>query len=559
MLSERLKISFLVGIISVVIAVIFVRLIYLQVYKHDFYQKHALKQSISTITLHKDRGTIFDAEGDILAKNIYVASIYSYGKDIKDISYVKRVFAKEGLNLSSKTIKRIRKRKGFVWLKRGVDIEKAQRINSLIKKTNFVIHEKRLYPEKFLAANILGFTGIDNQGLYGAELKFDKVLSGKEVKIVALKDSRGKFILTEDKTAYEKPVSKLYLTINGDLQRIAENILLDDIKYFGAKKVIGLAMDVNTGEILFDVTIPTFDPNNYSRYKRSTWKNASTNYLFEPGSIFKPVTFGFLLSKGLNLEKKVDCENGRYKIYNHTIKDVHKYKIITAEEVLVHSSNVGTVKLNKDYSSKEFYNFLKEIGFGEKTGIQGLSEEKGQLRNIKKWSGLSKASISIGQEILITPIQILRYYAAIANGGILYTPQILDKYSGEEKLEKKVSYKRVLDPDVAENLRYLLTKVVTDGTGKNAGLNFIEVAGKTGTAQKFDNKKGSYSKKNYVAAFAGFFPANNPEIAMLIIYDSPKKSIYGGSTAAISFRKIAEQIAIMKKMNIKEIQVADAR
>lgn len=558
MWNERFKISFLIGGLAVFIGIILLRLFYLQTVKHEFYNNYSKKQSLRRISLNRDRGTIFDINGVVLAENMKVASLYAYGKDVKSRSDLRRTFLKYGIKLNNKTMRRLSQTKGFVWLKRGVDIGKAQRIAEVMKNVNFVINESRFYPEKSLASGVIGFTGVDNQGLHGVEIGLDNELKGEKVEIISLRDSRGKFILSEDKRGYEKPLSDLYLTIDSKIQSVVEAIIADDIKEFRAKKAIAVAMDIKTGDILFGVTSPRYDPNEFRKYSKESWKTGITHYLFEPGSIFKPVTFSYLIQNGLNLNEKVNCENGRYRVYNHVIKDVHKYKMLTAEEVLVLSSNIGTVKLIDSTNKRDFYNYLRKAGFGNKTGISGLTEEAGFLRDSKKWSGLSKPSISIGQELLVTPLQILRFYAAIANGGKLIIPQIVADIKGSNSFKKKTGFSRIMDEESARKMRDILGKVVSEGTGKKAGLNFIKIAGKTGTGQKFDVVKGVYSKSNYVAGFAGFFPVEKPEIALLVLYDSPGKSIYGGSTAAISFKKIIEQIAIIRGMNIKTIRIANA-
>lgn len=558
MWNERFKISFLIGGISVFVLLILLRLFFLQTVKHEFYSDFSTKQSMRQLTVNQDRGTIFDKNGVVLAENMKVASLYTYGKDVKSRTQLRKVFSRNGISLDKKVMNRLKKTKGFVWLKRNVSMHRAELISQRMDDVHYVTHENRYYPEKQLGAGVLGFTGIDNQGLYGVEIGLEDSLKGRKVQMVSMRDSRGKFILSEDKRRYEKPQTHLYLTIDSRLQGIAEAIISDDMKVFGAKKGIAVAMDVDTGDVLFDVSFPGFDPNKYAQYRKDRWKNAGTRYLFEPGSIFKPVTFSFMLESGLSLKKKVDCENGRYRVHGHTIKDVHRYKVISAEEVLVKSSNIGMVKLNADYQNKDFYSYLQSAGFGKASGVSGLSEESGFLRPYKKWSGLSKPSISIGQELLVTPMQMLRFYAAIANGGDLLVPQIVKQMTGENKFKKRSGNARLMSEETAMKLQDALRKVVIDGTGQNAKLGFMDIAGKTGTAQKFNTKKGVYSKKDYVAGFAGFFPAENPKIAMVVVYDSPKKSIYGGSTAAFSFKKIAEQIAIMNGFHMKRIQVADA-
>jgi len=326
---------------------------------------------------------------------------------------------------------------------------------------------------------------------------------------------------------------------------------MNGVEEFKADKGIAIGMDVKTGEILFAVSYHGFDANKYTKYPQDLWKNYSTYYLFEPGSIMKPFTFIYLLEKDmLNLNENVFCENGKYNIYNHTIKDVHPYGTLSASDVLVKSSNIGTIKLNSKIPSKEFYEYLKSLGFGNATKVVGSGEEEGLLRNYKKWSGLSQPSISIGQEILVTPIQIVRLYAAIANGGYLLKPKFV-KTSDNETVRKVFTEKSL------SIVRPLLREVVERGTATTAKSDYVSIAGKTGTAQKFDKRLGKYSDSEYTASFAGFFPYEDPKIAMVVIYENPRKSIYGGTTAAVTFKKIAEEISVLLGHKIKHLRIKD--
>jgi cell division protein FtsI (penicillin-binding protein 3) len=562
MRNEKAKIYFLVGIISLLTIFIFLRLVYFKTVKYSYYVKRSKSQSSRNLTLIKGRGLIYDSKNNPLAVNIKVASLYTNGKNIKDLYRFKRVLKKYGINLSKATIKRIRHKYEFIWIKRGIDIELAEKIHNALSEVNYLIAEDRFYPEHKLASSIIGFTGIDNQGLYGVEKSLDSILKGEEIKLSIGIDNRKRLILTENTIEVNKPAHKIKLSLDMDLEFIANVILKEDIKKFKAKRGGVVGIDVHTGEILFSSFLPTFNPNKFNKYSKRLWNEGSTHFLFEPGSIFKPVTFAYLFDKGLKPDRKIYCEKGRYKIYDHVFKDVHKYETLTVEDVLVLSSNVGTIKLNLKSPKKDFYNFIKQAGFGKKTGVTALSEESGILADYKKWSGLDKPAISMGQAISVTPLQIVRFYAAIANGGTLLTPVLIKDAKGLIKVNRET--KIIMSYETSKLLSRILRKVVLEGTGKNAKSQFIDIAGKTGTAQKSAYKKSGYLKNDFVVSFAGFFPADNPKIAMIVLYDSPKesiygkRSIYGGTTAAVTFRKIAEQIAILNGYNVKKVYLADA-
>lgn len=556
MWNERFKLSFVLILLSIVILSIFVRLVYLQIYKHDDYLEYAKNQSLRKVQLHKNRGVIYDRKGAVLAENKKSASLYVYGRDIQDPYRIKLILKDYNLDMSSRNYSYLRKREGFIWLTRNVEVVKARKISERYPYIHYIMQENRYYPKGEDVAKIVGFTGVDNQGLQGVEYALDGRLKGEKRNVIYLRDSRNRPILLKDKEYISESSKGVYLTINSEIQETAGIILKKDMKRFGAEKGIAAGINVNTGEIIFSVSYPSYNPDNFEKYSKSTWKSMLTNYLFEPGSIFKAITFGFLLEhENLNLNKQVDCENGRYTVYGHTYNDVHAYDKLKASEVIVNSSNIGTVKLTSDANGKKFHDFLVKMGFGKSSGVLGIFEEKGLLRNYDEWSGLSKPSISIGQEIYVTPLQILQYYAAVANDGVLVSPHLIKKAVNDGEIFKPdVSSKRLLSENTAKTLQMLLKRVVDNGTGVNASSEYIDIGGKTGTAQKFLIDQGRYSYKNYVASFVGFFPVSSPEIAMIVIYDSPSVSIYGGSTAAYTFESIAEQIMLQKGYKIQRLR-----
>jgi cell division protein FtsI (penicillin-binding protein 3) len=548
MLNDYFKATFIAGGLAMFLIVLVLRLLYLQVYKHSFYLNMANNQSLAEITLNKNRGLIYDRNFIKLAENVHSASIYVDAYRIEDSKKFINLLRKYGVYLSDDTKKRIYDKKRFVWIKRGMNIDQAKKIANLDSSLHVIINEDRFYPNGDILSKIVGFTGIDNQGLEGIEAFFDKELRGEDVNIAVLKDSRGNTMVFEDKFVKIKPESEIRLSIDAKLQKIVSSIVYQDLKSFDAKSAIAAAMDVHTGEILFSVSYPTFDGNNFTKFDKKLWKEPLFNYLFEPGSIFKAVTFASLFENGfLRGNEKVNCENGKYSIAGHIFNDVKKHKLLTYDEVFAYSSNIGTIKLTDSLNSKKFYESIKKYGFGISTNPVGFTDEAGLVRDVKEWSLLSKPSISIGQEILVTPVQMLRFYAAIANGGYLIAPTVL-----KSQLKDK---KQIFSSKTSEFMKRLLIKAVNEGTGQNSKSEVLQIAGKTGTAQKFDKSLRKYSNTDYNASFIGFFPAENPKFAVLVLFDSPKKSIYGGNTAAYTFKRIAHQMAIYYNIGLKRIMV----
>ncbi|TCK58215.1 peptidoglycan D,D-transpeptidase FtsI family protein [Seleniivibrio woodruffii] len=544
--TENSRLTFFSWFAVFIFCLMGAKVVYLQTAQNDFYAGKATRQSKGVMESTKGRGLILDANGSPLALNKKSASLYVFPEELKNRQAFIDRLRREGIKISAGKKRRIMNGKGFVWITRNVEVADAKRIQEEIPEIEYVLEEQRFYPERKLAASIVGFTGIDNEGLNGVEYRYNDVLEGSKFQLLAMRDNKGKRIIFEDPQKKKDVDTVVYLTIDEYLQGLSEEILRQDTAEFMADKGMAIAMDAQTGEIIFAASSGGFDPNEFRKSPQSEWKNYPASFLYEPGSIFKPVLFSLLLDKhNLNTNRAIDCENGMYTLYGHTIKDVSKSGILSVEQVLIKSSNIGMVKLSDGISKKEFYEYIKSLGFGDKTGISGVIEEEGLVRNYKRWSGLSKPSISIGQEILVTPLQMVRFYGAIANGGMLMNPKIVKKVEkGGETFTPKNKEERVFSEATAKRIQGLLEKVVKEGTGKNAYSDYVEIGGKTGTGQRIDTETGTYSKTGYVASFAGVFPADNPKIAMVVVYKEPKSSIYGGVTAARTFRSLAEQVSM---------------
>jgi len=546
MSSDLTRFKLLVIAIFLTAVLICMRLIYLQVISGDFYTDISNEQIKESVKLTRDRGVIYDSHGMPLAANKIVASMYIAGRDIDDPKEFLSALQKEGMKLKSSVRRRIMAKEKFIWIKRNMEVPRAEYLRKRIAGLHYTKNENRLYPQKKIAASIIGFSGVDNQGLSGMEHRFDRELKGKAVKVTGYRDRKGNIILFESSNFKLKPKTSVHLSIDAKIQGMAEYILDQGIKKFEAKRAIAIAMDIETGKIVFSANSGGFDPNRFSKYSKREWKNYGSTYLFEPGSIFKPVMFGYLIeNENLNINKKYYCGNGHYNYKGFDFKDVSKHGTLKAKEVIIHSSNIGIIKMSNNVDNKGYYEYLKNLGFGDKTGVFGVSEEKGILRDYTEWSILSRPSLSMGQEIMVTPLQMVRYYAAIANGGYLLKPSFIDRIERNGMPEYFEPEKEiVMSEHTALIIRKTLRETVIRGTGFRAESKYVQIAGKTGTGQKFNLDTGKYSKKNYIASFAGFFPANKPKIAMVVVYDSPRKSIYGGTTSALTFKKLAELLTI---------------
>lgn len=542
----------------VIFAIVFGKLFYLQVIKYDKYEKMVEVQSDPRLTVFTDRGFIYDKEGRLLARNKSAGSLYAYRKNIPNKYEFFKALENNGIKVSQKTRKALRETDSFTWIARQIDLAKAEKLSSQIEGLEYFVEDARFYPQGTLMANIIGFTGSDNIGRSGIEYFLDNKLEGRKVNVASIKDSRRKVILFEDKGELARPDAQVYLTLSSRIQAGAEHILREGAKKFGAKNGSVVAMDIKTGEILLAANVNSFNPHEYWKYPSSYWSNHGFNYVFEPGSIFKTVAFSYLHNNNkLDRNRLIDTSK-KITIGKYTYSDTKYYGTLTVDEVFTHSSNIGMTQLirNENNNKQDFYNFLIHAGFGDKTGIYGASEEAGIVKPVAAWSKTSLTSMAIGYEVLVTPLQVVRFYGALANNGVMVNPKIISKIvKGNEIAIPEHVETPVLSKETSSYMLDLMRKTVEDGTGQKAKTQLTKIAGKTGTARVYDNKAGAYSTQNYSASFAGVFPAEDPKVAMIVVYESPRSSIYGGSTAADIFREIAEFISTEKHYFEPEIKV----
>ena len=542
----------------VIFAIVLGKLFYLQVLDAEKYTQFVQSQSDPKLTVLTDRGYIYDKEGKLLARNKSAGSLFAYRKNIPNKYEFFKALEKNGIRVSSKAKKNLQETDTFTYIARQIDLAKAVKLSQEIEGLEYFVEDARFYPQGSLMANVVGFTGSDNIGRSGIEYFLNNRLEGKQVNIASLKDSRRRIILFEDKLELSRPDTQVYVTISSRIQAGAEYILREGAKDFGARNGSVVAMDIKTGEIILAANVNGFDPHNYWKYKPETWSNHGFNYVFEPGSIFKTVAFSYLHnSNKLDRNRLIDTSK-KITIGKYTYSDTKYYGTLTVDEVFTHSSNIGMTQLirNENNNKQGFYDFLIKAGFGDKTGIYGASEEAGIVKPVSAWSKTSLTSMAIGYEVLVTPLQVVRFYAAVANGGIMVNPKIISKIiKGNETAIPEHTEKQIMSKETASYMLDLMQQTVVAGTGQKANTELTKIAGKTGTARVYDNKAGAYSTQNYSASFAGVFPAENPKVAMIVVYESPRSSIYGGSTAANVFRQIAEFISTEKHYFNEEIKV----
>lgn len=542
----------------VIFAVVVAKLFYLQVWEGDLYTRLVEMQSDPKLSVITDRGYIYDNEGRLLARNKSAGSLFAYRRNIPNKYEFFKALEKNGIRVSSKTKKSLQETDSFTWIARQIDLAKAVRLSKEIEGLEYFTEDARFYPQGSLMANVVGFTGSDNIGRSGIEYFLNSRLEGKKVNIAGIVDSKRNIILYEDKLKVSKPDTHVYVTISSKIQAGVEHILREGAKNFGAKNGSVVAMDIKTGEIILAASVKSFDPHNYWKYQPSNWVNHGFNYVFEPGSIFKTAAFSYLHNaKKLDRNRLIDTSK-KITIGKYTYSDTRYYGTLTVDEVFTHSSNIGMTQLIRgDSSNKQgFYDFLINAGFGKKTGIYGANEESGIVKPVSSWSKTSLTSMAIGYEVLVTPLQVVRFYAAVANDGIMVNPKLISKIvKGNETAIPEHIEKQIMSKETASYMLDLMRQTVEAGTGKKADTSLTKIAGKTGTARVYDNKIKAYSTQDYSASFAGVFPAKKPKIAMIVVYESPKSSIYGGATAASVFKEIAEFVSTEKHYFDEEIKV----
>ena len=521
----------------------------LQVLQSDRFSAGAKKQHSRVYKMPPVRGTLYDRNKKPLATSVWATSIYLNPKEVKDPGKLVRTISKPLGMSRKKVLSLVRSEKPFVWIKRGEDPKTAKKIKALgLSGVGFAEEPKRIYPNGSLLGQTLGFTNIDLKGVEGLEYGFEKMLAGKPATARIRTDGRGNRISDALLNAKEQSTkgNDLMLTVDSNIQHITETALEKGIREMKADRGAALLMNPQTGEILSMASYPFFDPNRFGEFSQKTRKNLPVWMSFEPGSTLKVFLAATLLEEKMGDENtEYDCENGKQRIGPNVIKDVHGHGILTVSETITYSSNICAWKMGKTLGKKKLHDSLRNFGFGKTVGVDLPGEASGRIQNLRKWGDIELATISFGQGISVTAIQLATALSSIANGGYLMKPYIVKKVvspEGKVLMEKTPEVlKRVISYDTASKITRILEEVVKNGTGKNAGISGYRVAGKTGTAQMSNPETGTYYKDRYLSSFIGFAPADNPRLALVVIVENPRKHNYGGVVAAPIFKSVTEK------------------
>lgn len=542
------RILIVAGLALLWMTAVFGRLAYLQLFRHSTYMARAMRQQQRTIEITPKRGGIYDRNLRPLAISLPVDSAFAIPSEVSDKPMAARFLAGV-LGLPKEAVEeKLDSAKTFVWIARKLPPDKAEALEALNLKGIYLQKEnQRFYPKRELAAHVLGFVDTDEKGLGGIEYELDEQIRGESGKVVVMTDARQRMF--DGGGAQKESGASVVLTLDEKIQYIAERELAAAIARTHALKGTVIVQNPNTGELLAVANWPKFNPNAAANAPAEARTDLAVSALYEPGSTFKLITLAAAFDQGLTRSEEVfNCENGAVYIAGHRIRDHKPFGMLTVADILAQSSDVGAIKIALRLGSPKFYEYIRAFGFGQPTGVDLPGESKGLLRRLESWSAISIGSISMGQEVGVTPIQLATAVSAIANGGDLHRPRIVAELRrGEQPVALPANMgpaepKKVIQPETAATLRRLMEGVVLNGTGKLARLDGWTAAGKTGSAQKIDPATGRYSHTQLIASFTGFAPINNPAVTILVSLDSPVGPHEGGMVAAPVFKRIAEQV-----------------
>jgi len=547
--DSRKELNIVMVLILTFLCLVVGKLFSLQIVKGDEYRQKAKLQHESRISLNAKRGNIYDRNGRLLATTINSISIAVDPEllDSADVDRISKFIGKVLKQPDSKYKSKIQNAKGnYVWLVRS-SMEDSLKVMQTWKIKGIIFKEepKRIYPFGNIGSQVLGFTNIDNKGISGIELGMDSILRGKNGYMIKYRDA-----LSHLRSSLELPNipaldgRNVRLTVDIELQRIVELQLEKGIIDANAAGGTVIAIQPATGEVLAMASFPTFDPNNARNATSETMRNRSITDIYEPGSTFKLITAAAGIEEGVVSEDEMmDGHGGVFQFKSFTIHDVHGMGRVPFREAIHQSSNIILSEVANRMQDATFYSYIRNFGFGMKMGIDLPGEIPGRVPKPENWDGASKRFMGHGYALNSTPLQVVNAYSTIANNGVLMRPFILKgktDYQNIETFTKPTKIRRVVSEKTAKRITALFTGVVDSGSGKKAIIQGLKIAGKTGTAQQIVN--GVYSKQDYFASFVGFYPAEDPQIAVIVVVDRPRASIYGGASAAPIFGAIASSI-----------------
>ena len=533
------RISLLAAAFLLLLGAALARDVWIQVIKGPEYAAMALRQHRETVIVPASRGTIVDRNGEPLAIGRLATTVYANPRQVNDARDLTLVASKQlGLDPAELYPMLVDRSKGFVYVARKADPRKAKILQSMdFAGLGFYPEELRFYPQGPVAAQVIGYAGLDNKGLEGLERSLEGTLAGKPGSQTIVKDPFGR-ALDVVETKAETPGRSVRLTIDREIQANAEEILQDTVRRWGARAATAVVMDPHTGEIYAMATAPRFNANRFPTTRADRRRNRAVTDTYEPGSTFKLVTIAAGLQEGVITPRTSFRLAPTIKVADRVIHEAHTRgtERLTVKQIVEQSSNIGTITIAEHLGPGRLASWVDRFGFGAKSGVDFPGESAGFALPLDQWSGSTIGTVPIGHGIAVTPVQMARAYAAIANGGRLVRPHLIDRIDG--KTVGATRGRRVVSRHVSEQMMSMLRGVVLEGTGTEAAIPGYTVAGKTGTAAKID-PDGTYSTSRYVASFVGMVPATKPKLVIMVMVDEPHGDIYGGVVAAPAFREIA--------------------
>ena len=543
----KFRILLVVLIFMTAFAAIAAKAVHLQVYRSAWLSEQASSEYEKSLTIRGRRGVIYDRNLNEMAVSIEVTSIAAHPARVINPEAATRALARVLDRKAGGLQTKLTAEKPFVWIERQSTAKETSAVKDLdLPGVVFVTEYNRYYPQTTLAAQVLGFTGIDGAGLEGIEFYHNPYLKGADSQSTVFKDRRGKGFRFDPGPSTETGGHNLVLTIDNTIQYIAKSALQETVDEYSALSGLALVMNPQTGAVLALAHYPFYNPNSYSDFEESIWRNRAVTDTFEPGSTMKIFSAAAALEHGkISPQKIFFCENGAYRIGKNVVYDIHKYAWLSLQKIVKHSSNIGAAKVGQLVGAEKLHRTYRDFGFGQKTGIDFPGEAPGSLSHYSTWSKMDIAAISFGHGVSVSAIQLATAVSAIANGGNLMKPflvsDIVDQKSNVKNVANPQVVRRVISDRTATIVKNILKTVISEGgTGVNAALDGYTACGKTGTARKLD-ENGKYSRNRHTASFVGFAPADKAEITVLVIIDEPQGKYYGGTVAAPVFKKIAQQ------------------
>ena len=545
------QIKFRVIIVGIAFTLFFTiigaKAMYLQIFCRSWLSEKAANQYEVSLISSGKRGTIYDRNLREMAVSIDVTSIAAHPPQIKNPKAAAKSLAK-ALKINRNVLaERLTSEKKFVWIKRKVTPKEAETVKNLnIDGLDFLREHKRFYPNKTLASQLIGFTDIDDNGLEGIEFYCNDDLKGAVSRNTILRDAHGRGFEAENTADSDSSGKNLVLTIDSNIQYIAETTLAETVTKFSAKSGMAVVMATDTGAVLALAHFPLLNPNALNEFDQELWRNRVITDPFEPGSTMKIFSAAAAIESGSCSPNSIFyCENGEYRVGRHIVHDTHEYGWLSLQQIIKYSSNIGAIKFSTKTGSEHLFRTLRNFGFGTKTGVDCPGETAGSLASFKKWTKIDAGTISFGQGISVSALQLIAATSAIANKGIFMKPYVVQAITDRNgRLIKSFGPRkgrRVISEKTAKTLTRIMQTVTTEGgTGVNAALEGYSVCGKTGTAQKIGNN-GTYANGKYISSFVGFVPSEHPKVAVLVVIDEPKGQHYGGIVAAPGFRNIAQK------------------